>query len=63
MADIHNRAVIATARVATEQKVTATPVSHMAQRHRGEFPNAHVRGSVLWMKLYSKYCSLMACAG
>jgi hypothetical protein len=39
MADIHDRAVIATAGTAIDQKVTATLRPHMAQSHRRQFPN------------------------
>jgi hypothetical protein len=39
MADIHDRAVIATAGIAIDQKVTATLGSHMAQSHGFELSN------------------------
>jgi hypothetical protein len=39
MADIHDRAVIATLGLATDQKVTATLRPHMAQSHRCKFSN------------------------
>src|SRR5215471_12670311 len=39
MADIHDRAVIATVGTAIDQKVTATLGPHMAQSHGCQFPN------------------------
>src|SRR5215510_15433249 len=39
MADIHDRAVIATVAIAIDQKVTATLRPHMAQSHGFELPN------------------------
>jgi hypothetical protein len=42
MADIYDCAVIATAGIAIDQKVTATVGPHVAQRHRCEFPNFEV---------------------
>jgi hypothetical protein len=43
MADIHNRAVIATARVAIDQEITASLGSHMAQSHGCEFSNVETK--------------------
>jgi hypothetical protein len=39
MADIHDRAVIATVGIAIDQKVTATLGPHMAQSHGCQLPN------------------------
>jgi hypothetical protein len=37
MADVHGRAVIATAGIAMDQQIATTVGSHMTQRHGGQF--------------------------